>query len=97
MNIVTYDQRLAKMKVPGDEQKQIELAKNYVKSLRAKKRKAPTLAEKIDIDAAIKEANGVLRKLRLNVFDLEDMLRNKGEGSDQLPASKSDLLLRGMS
>ena len=74
MKVVTYEERVAQMHVPGDEEKQLRLAKEYVKRLKRKLKKAPSLDEKLEINAAISEAEQVLRKLRLNIFDLEDML-----------------------
>lgn len=79
--IVSYDDRVAKMEKPGDEEVQILHAKKYVARLRTKAKSAGTLAEKLELQSAVKEAEGVLRKLRLNVFDLEDMLIAKANGN----------------
>jgi hypothetical protein len=75
--IITYEQRVSKMKCVGDEDKQLKLAKQYVSRLRNKLKKVDTLNEKIEINNDIKMAESVLRQLRLNVFDLEDMLIEK--------------------
>lgn len=77
MKVPTYDQRVAKMHKPGDEEEQIRRAKAYMMRLRRRKKTASTLAEKIEIEKAEKSAESVLRQLRLNVFELEDMLRAK--------------------
>ncbi|MDC8832820.1 hypothetical protein [Alteromonas gilva] len=73
--MITYEARVAKMKTPGDAEKQILLAKKYSQRLRTKA-KSPglSLTEKLAINQKHKEAEKVLRQLRLNVFDLEDML-----------------------
>ena len=77
INIITYEQRVAKMKKTGDEDIQLKLAMQYVNRLIAKSKKADTLEEKLDLKEAVKKAECVLRNLRLNVFDLEDMLEAK--------------------
>lgn len=74
MNIVTYEQRVSRMKVPGDEDIQLYRAKAYVKRLKRESRSAPSLADKLEYQEAIKEAEGVLRKLRVNIFALNDEL-----------------------
>jgi hypothetical protein len=69
MKIVSYETRVAKMHKPGDEDQQLRLAKNYVKALRLRFKKASRLDEKLEIGQAVKQAESVLRKLRLNIFD----------------------------
>lgn len=81
IKIVTYEDRVKKMNVLGDEVLQIQRAKQYIRLLKARKNKAATLAEKIDLMDAIKRAESVLRKLRTSVFDLEDMLRSRSVAS----------------
>ena len=77
MNIVSYEDRVAKMMIVGDEDKQLRLAKSYVKRIRSLAKKAGTLEEKIKLQAAQKKAELVVNKLRQNIFDLEDMLLAK--------------------
>ena len=76
MAYLTYDQRVANMHRPGDEDKQLMLAKGTVTRLRNKLRRATniSLEEKVARQKEIDEASAVLRKLRLNIFDLEDEL-----------------------
>ena len=74
MNIVTYEERIAKMNKPGDEDKQLRLAKQYVRRLRVKLKKTNSLVKKVEINKAVTGSECVLRKLRLNIFDIEDML-----------------------
>jgi hypothetical protein len=72
MNVVTYEQRVSQIKTVEDVGVQLVRAKQYVMRLRVSMKKAEMLAEKIEYSAAIKEAEAVLRKLRINVFALED-------------------------
>lgn len=73
MNI---EQRLAKIMIEEDVDKQITLAKNYVKSLRSKAKKLPSLAEKIAMNEQIKLAEVTLRQIRRLSFDIDDALRD---------------------
>lgn len=77
MEVVSYDRRVAQMRRPGDEDDQLRLAKAYAQRLRRKCKTAISLAEKMELGKAIKEAEGVLRKLRMNIFDLQDMLEKR--------------------
>ena len=74
MEIVSYEARVAKMQKPGDVDRQLRLANIYVKSLRLKFKKAPSLDEKLVLGKAVKDAESVLRQLRLTFFDLQDRL-----------------------
>lgn len=74
MKIVTYDDRISKMKKPSDVQKQLRLAKQYVMRLRSKSKNAKSLQMKIELQKAIKDAEAVLRRLRKNIFTLEDLI-----------------------
>jgi hypothetical protein len=62
---------------PGDEDEQLRLAKQYSKKLRNEAKKQITLAGKLKINEKVKQAESVVRKLRQNIFDLEDMLFEK--------------------
>jgi len=75
MTYLSYTQRVAKMLKPGDEETQIRLAKNTVKMLRREAKKNIPLAEKIKAQELTKGAERVLRELRANIFNLEDMLK----------------------
>jgi hypothetical protein len=75
--MVTYEQRVAKMTKVGDETEQLRLAKIYVRKLRNDAKKGDTLAEKLRLQDIVKQAEAVVRQLRLNIFELEDMLRAK--------------------
>ena len=77
MKVMTYEERVGKMHTPDDVGEQLRLAKAYVFRLRRTFKKAACLAEKVELEAALKAAESVLRRLRLNVFDLEDRLREK--------------------
>lgn len=67
-------QRLAKIQTVDDAEKQLTLAKNYVKRLRTEAKNAPTLAEKLALNEKLKAAETVLRKLRQMIFDIEDAI-----------------------
>jgi len=67
-------QRLAKIQTVDDAEKQLTLAKNYVKRLRTEAKKATTLAEKLALNEKLKAAETVLRKLRQMIFDIEDAI-----------------------
>ena len=75
--VITYEQRVRKMQKPGDEEIQLRRAKNYVRRLRNRMRNADSLEEKLLLSKAVKEAESVLRRLRQNIFDLEDMLNER--------------------
>jgi hypothetical protein len=75
--MITYEQRVSKMLKPGDEDEQLRLAKQYSKKLRNEAKKQITLAGKLKINEKVKQAESVVRKLRQNIFDLEDMLFEK--------------------
>lgn len=67
-------QRIAKIATVDDLEKQMELAKTYVKRLRNEAVKAPTLAEKLDINKQLKDAEYTVRQLRFLSFDIEDAI-----------------------
>jgi hypothetical protein len=75
--MITYEQRVAKMLKPGDESKQLRLAKQYAQKLRKEAKNGKTLEEKLALQAIAKEADTVILKIRQNIFDLEDMLIEK--------------------
>jgi hypothetical protein len=79
--MITYEKRVAKMKKVGDEHHQLQLAKAYAKRMRSNAKKGATLAEKIKLQGIADQAEGVVRNLRLNSFELEDMLRAKANGA----------------
>ena len=70
--MITYEQRVNSMKGFNDVAEQIRLAKAYMMRLRTAAKKEPTLALKLDAQKKVKEAESVLRRLRSNVFELED-------------------------
>jgi hypothetical protein len=72
--MITYEQRVAKMNKPGDEDEQLRLAKQYAKRLHNNVKSGKTLEEKTLLQTTAKEADGVISKIRQNIFDLEEML-----------------------
>ena len=77
MRVVSYEQRVACMSAPGDEDRQLRLAKAYVMRLRRRMRATYSLDGKRELADAIKEAESVLRRLRMNIFELQDMLESR--------------------
>lgn len=67
-------QRIAKIVTVDDLEKQMELAKAYVRRLRNEALKAPTLTEKLDINMRVKNAEYTVRQLRSLSFDIEDAI-----------------------
>lgn len=74
--VITFEQRVAKVKTVSDIDKQIDLAKATVTRLRNKAKNARTLAEKLALQDAGKRAGDVFRRFRMNAFDLEDKLND---------------------
>lgn len=76
MSIITYEDRIAKIKVVEDIDKQISLATAYAKRLRTKAKKCTgTLADKLAMNELYKQAKIVSHELKLNYFKIEDGLR----------------------
>jgi hypothetical protein len=74
--MITYEQRVNNIQCIADLDKQIKLAKGMVtRSRNASKNTTITLDEKIKIQKDTDFASGVLRKLRVNYFDIEDSLQ----------------------
>ncbi len=67
-------ERLAKVVTVADAEKQLELATDYAKRLRAKAKAASTLADKIAIKEKVNQAELVVRQMRRMVFDIEDAI-----------------------
>jgi hypothetical protein len=72
MKGITYEHRISQIKSVGDVAIQLQRAKGYKMRLRAKVKSATSLGEKVELGTALKRAESVLRKLRMNVFELED-------------------------
>jgi lactam utilization protein B len=73
-NVPSYDDRVAKIKTVRDIDKQLNLAAVCSKRLRTAANKAGMLAEKLVLHEQRKVAEGVVRKLRLSVFEIEDKI-----------------------
>ncbi len=72
--IVTYEERVARMKKPGDEHRELIRAKNYVRMLERKINKETDEIKQRKLICLHRESKEVLCKLRRNIFELEDML-----------------------
>ena len=68
---VTYEQRVARIKTVDDIDDEIRRAKQYVKAMRSKEVFAESLADKLSRQEKTKQAEAVLRRLRLNMFQIE--------------------------
>ena len=73
MRVPTYEDRVARIQSPGDEQKELQRAKSYMMRLRREVKKAISFEEKESLLLALKEAESVLRKMRSRIFELEDL------------------------
>jgi primosomal protein N'' len=73
-SIVSFEDRLAKIKTISDLDDQLRIAKAYVKSMRLKMNAASTLAEKTVAEKKFRASERVLRQLRMSYFDIEDRL-----------------------
>lgn len=71
--VPSYKQRVARIQSPGDEQKELERAKAYMMRLRRELKNAKSLDRKKILMPAVKEAESVLRRMRANIFKLEDL------------------------
>lgn len=71
---VTFAGRLAKIQTVADAEKQLELAKAYANRCRSDSKKANLLPDKLNCMEKEKQAEIVLRKLRMAIFDIEDEL-----------------------
>lgn len=80
MSILSYADRVAAINKPGDEERQLELAKRRVLALRYQKRTAPSLEKKLRADRCLRHAEQVLRQLRVNIFVLEDLAAARSTG-----------------
>lgn len=69
---MSYEQRVAKMKTVADVGDQLQKAINAEKKAKRAVNQAASLNKKIELQREWKEASAVVRKLRSNLFDLED-------------------------
>lgn len=69
-----FKQRLALIHTVADAEKQIQLAKQYVRRCRNQAIKAETLPEKLAFSAKQSIAEKTLRKLRRSIFDIEEAI-----------------------
>lgn len=71
----TLQQRIESIKTLEDIDKQMLLAGNYAKYLRKEAKKAEILDEKLAINKLQKEAERIVRQLRMAIWDIEDSLK----------------------
>lgn len=71
--VPSYEQRVARIQSPGDEQKELKRAKEYMMRVRRELQNATSLDRKKTLMSAVKEAESVLRRMRVNIFKLEDL------------------------
>ncbi|MBB6544806.1 hypothetical protein [Thalassotalea piscium] len=73
--IITLEQRIAKIKTLEDVDIELTRAKKYAMGFRTKAKNASTLAEKLALGEKQKQAEKVLRQLRMAIWDIEDDIR----------------------
>ena len=71
----TLQQRIESIKTLEDIDKQMLLAGNYAKYLRKEAKAAEMLEEKLAINKLQKEAERIVRQLRMAIWDIEDSLK----------------------
>lgn len=85
MPIISYEDRVAKMKKPGDEDCQLRRAIAYAKEKRAQLRQPLSADEQKALAEEEALARQVVRKLRSNIFDLGEMLvQREAEASKRI-------------
>jgi len=75
--VPSFAERRAKIKTVADIETQLALAKQYVASIKREMKGAPTLAAKQAIAEKVVDAERVLRRLRMESFDIEDEINAK--------------------
>lgn len=82
MDIITYSQRVGKIQQPGDEAKQLSRAKGYMLRLKRESRRDIADPEERARQAKRYEAaQVVVRQLRSNIFDLEELAQKRQAGA----------------
>jgi len=79
--VPTYEQRIARIREPEDIDRELGRAKRYAMRLRRLANRTGNHEDKLKILEDIKAAEQVLRKLRVNVYVLEDRLANERQSS----------------
>ena len=75
--IISFEDRLARIKDVRDLDKEIILAGRYAKALRTRSKSLPTLKEKLAAGERVKRARAVEQELKLKYFDIQDMLQDR--------------------
>ena len=83
---LSYEDRVGKMKTVADVGDQLRKAVNAEKKAKAAVRTAGNFSKKIELQRELKEASTVVRKLRSNLFDLEDEISLRIEQEAQAQA-----------
>lgn len=76
--IKTYQDRVDNMRHPQDVHTELERAKNYAAGLKRKSKQAVTFDEKLKFQDMFTDAEGVVRQIRMNMFELENKLARLG-------------------
>ena len=74
-SVPTLQQRIESIETLEDIDKQMLLAGNYAKYLRKEAKAAEMLEEKLAINKLQKEAELIVRQLRMAIWDIEDSLK----------------------
>lgn len=74
MSVPSFDQRRANINTLDDLDDELRKAKLYVRRARLTAKQAVSLDQKLKLQENVKDAERVLRTLRLRYFDIEDEL-----------------------
>jgi hypothetical protein len=72
--LMSYEDRVAKIKTIEDIDKQMELAKSQAMQARARAKGSYQLGQKLALQEKANHHESVLRQLRINRFNLEDKI-----------------------
>ena len=78
--VISFEKRRSQIKTVADIDTQLTRAKKYAMGFRTQAKNAGSLAEKLAITEKQKEAEKVLRQLRLTCWDIEDEIIAQEQG-----------------
>lgn len=84
IKVLTYENRRSSIRSEGDIEQQIRRAKACVTRLHNAGKRATNLEDKVALHQKRNLAQQVVRKLRLNYFEIQDELRKKQKDQPEL-------------
>ncbi len=75
--MITYEQRRERIQCEADIAIEIERARRYLRKKRRLATKAEGMGDKQTCLLEVRQAESVLRQLRLNIFNIEDAIQGK--------------------